>query len=94
MEEKVKRWQSISAARGNRDHQVVNQSRNLGRQTLSMFEPAQCSDASAFEKSEVQRQIILLQVAYVHSLRCQLRGLLPWKDLGQLLGEDDVERTH
>jgi ion channel-forming bestrophin family protein len=71
--------------------QVVNQSRNLGRQTLSMFESAEPSDASAFERSEVQRQIILLQVAYVHALRCQLRALLPWKDLEHILGADNIE---
>ncbi|MBV9502756.1 MAG: hypothetical protein JO138_25570 [Acidobacteriaceae bacterium] len=72
--------------------QVVNQSRNLGRQTLSMIEPAEPSDASAFESSDVQRQVILLQVAYVHALRCQLRGLLPLQDLKQILGAETIER--
>jgi putative membrane protein len=67
--------------------QLVNHSRILGRQILSFPDTAHEEEISQLRTS--QRQIILLQIAYVHSLRCQLRGHLPWSELETLLPEID-----
>jgi len=70
--------------------QIVNQSRSLARQTLSMVEDCKSCDPS--QRIRIQRQIIFLQIAYVHALRCQLRGLPPWEDLERLLDSETVGR--
>jgi ion channel-forming bestrophin family protein len=76
--------------------QIVNNSRNLAREALSMITPANADKKAELELSGVRRRIVLLQVAYVHALRCQLRGLPPWDDLNGLLPEDDLGyfKTH
>jgi ion channel-forming bestrophin family protein len=67
--------------------QIVNQSRGLARQVLSFPEAVQEDDNSELRAS--QRQIILLQIAYVHSLRCQLRGHSPWSELEGVMPDFD-----
>jgi putative membrane protein len=66
---------------------IVNHSRTLARQALSFPAPVECAEARKLQLS--QRRMILLQIAYVHSLRCQLRGQPPWSELETLMpGED------
>lgn len=67
--------------------QIVNHSRTLAREVLSFPDPAHEGDVSELRAS--QRQIILLQIAYVHSLRCQLRGHSPWSELESLIPDFD-----
>ncbi len=67
---------------------IVNKSRTLARQVLTTMSPG----ATANERTEVaavQRQLVLYQVAYVHALRQQLRGLDPLAALAHLLPHED-----
>jgi putative membrane protein len=66
----------------------VNKSRTLARQVLTTMSPK----ATAIEQAEVaavQRQLVLYQVAYVHALRQQLRGLDPVAAVAHLLPHED-----
>jgi putative membrane protein len=67
--------------------QIVNHSRSLARQVLSFPDPVEGSEAAELEAS--RRRIVLLQIAYVHSLRCQLRGQPPWSELEALMPDAD-----
>jgi len=62
---------------------VVNNSRSFAREVLTMV--------TAPETVEVQRKLILLQIAYVHALRNHLRRCSPWEDLGALLAFDEMD---
>jgi putative membrane protein len=62
---------------------IVNDSRSFARQVLSMI--------VAPEAAEVRRQLVLLQIAYVHALRNHLRGSSPWNDLAGLVSEAEIE---
>jgi putative membrane protein len=67
---------------------IVNKSRTLARQVLTTMSPK----ATAIEQAEVaavQRQLVLYQVAYVHALRQQLRGLDPVAAVAHLLPDED-----
>jgi ion channel-forming bestrophin family protein len=67
---------------------IVNKSRTLARQVLTTMSPK----ATAIEQAEVaavQRQLVLYQVAYVHALRQQLRGLDPVAAVAHLLPHED-----
>jgi putative membrane protein len=67
---------------------IVNKSRTLARQVLTTISP----EATAIEQAEVaalQRQLVLYQVAYVHALRQQLRGLDPVAAVAHLLPHED-----
>lgn len=66
---------------------IVNHSRIFARQVLTFPDGLQGSEAAELQAS--QRRIVLLQIAYVHSLRCQLRGQPPWTELGALMPEMD-----
>jgi ion channel-forming bestrophin family protein len=72
---------------------IVNCSRSLARDVLSMIVPP-ATDQS--EAGCLKRKLVSLQVAYVHALRCHLRNLSPWNDLAGLLPEEDIPdlRTH
>jgi len=69
--------------------QLVNYSRSLARQVLTF--PEQLHENESSELRASQRQILLLQIAYVHSLRCQLRGHSPWSELESLMPGFDWE---
>ena len=65
---------------------IVNNSRSLARQAMTTLhcDPARnCEDESALE--DLQRQIVHAQIAYVHALRQQLRGLDPLPAIEGLL---------
>ena len=69
---------------------IVNKSRTLARQVLTTMSPE--ANATAIEQAElaaVQRQLVLYQVAYVHALRQQLRGLDPVAVVAHLLPDED-----
>jgi putative membrane protein len=69
---------------------IVNRSRTLARQVLTTMSPPQA--ATPGEKAEVaaaQRDLVLHQVAYVHALRQQLRGLDPVPAVAQLVPKVD-----
>lgn len=69
---------------------IVNSSRSLARQALSMILPATQSTAEREAVLLMQRRIVLHQVAYVHALRCHLRGQAPWTDLQTFLADDEL----
>jgi putative membrane protein len=70
---------------------IVNRSRTFARQILTAMSPEQ---ASAHDEqpqiASVQRELVLLQIAYVHALRQQLRGLDPVPALARLLPQEDL----
>ncbi|MBV8632031.1 MAG: hypothetical protein JOZ83_13965 [Silvibacterium sp.] len=69
---------------------IVNKSRTLARQVLTTVSAGE--DASALEKAEaagLQRRAVLYQVAYVHALRQQLRGLDPLPEVARVLNEEE-----
>jgi len=69
---------------------IVNRSRTFARQVLTTMLPKVC--ATPGERAEVaatQRELVLYQVAYVHALRQQLRGLDPVAVVSPLLPRED-----
>jgi putative membrane protein len=71
---------------------IVNRSRTLARQVLTSMSPGRASTPG--EQAEVaatQRTLVLYQVAYVHALRQQLRGLDPVSALAPVLPDEDTE---
>jgi putative membrane protein len=69
---------------------IVNRSRSLARQVLTTMLPRQT--ATPGEQAEVaalQRTLVLHQVAYVHALRQQLRGLDPVSTIVTILPNED-----
>lgn len=44
------------------------------------------------EVENVKRELVLLQVSYVHALRNQLRGTPPWEELAGLISPEEIER--
>lgn len=60
---------------------LVNSSRTLARQILA-FTP----------DAEFARRIVLTQIAYVHALRCHLRGEPPWPELESRMPAELVVR--
>jgi putative membrane protein len=67
---------------------IVNKSRTLARQVLTTISPKATATEQA-EVAAVQRQLVLYQVAYVHALRQQLRGLDPVAAVAHLLPDED-----
>ena len=70
---------------------IVNRSRTFARQVLTTMSAA--ADAPAAEQQEVreaQRDLVLHQVAYVHALRQQLRGLDPVAAVASLIPKEDL----
>ncbi|MBV8113182.1 MAG: hypothetical protein JO300_00455 [Silvibacterium sp.] len=66
---------------------IVNRSRTLARQVLTTMSAA--TPAEQKEITAVQRELVLHQVAYVHALRQQLRGLDPVPVVAPLIPEED-----
>jgi putative membrane protein len=66
---------------------IVNRSRTLARQVVTTMLPA--TPAEQAEVAAVQRDLVLHQVAYVHALRQQLRGLDPVPAVARLVPKDD-----
>jgi ion channel-forming bestrophin family protein len=71
---------------------VVNYSRTIARQILTMIiVPDEGSEADKEYASDIQRRLVLLQVAYVHALRLHLRGQPAWQELAPFVPEDRFE---
>jgi putative membrane protein len=67
---------------------LVSNSRNLAEKVTTVMMPL--SEAEAGELKDVQRRLVYHQIAYVHALRQQLRGLEPWAELAPLLSEQEL----
>ena len=67
---------------------IVNNSRSWARQVLSAIAPQKESDRA--DVRTMQCRLVTLQIAWVHALRQQLRGLPPLDDLHGMLPEEDL----
>jgi putative membrane protein len=71
---------------------IVNYSRTFARQALTMIVvPADGSEEDRRRADEIQRRLVLLQVAYVHQLRCHLRGQPAWPGLEAQYSAEQME---
>lgn len=69
---------------------IVNSSRSLARQSLTMITAANGSPEELEHVAAIQRQIVLHHIAYVHALRCHLRGQAPWPELKPFLPAEEI----
>lgn len=68
---------------------LVNFSRTLARQVLTLMDgPSEGGPAA----SEMQRRLVVSQIAYVHALRCHLRDQNPFPELRTRFGPDMLQR--
>lgn len=70
---------------------IVNRSRTFARQVLTTMSPDRAETPG--ERTGIallQRKLVLYQVAYVHALRQQLRGLDPVPTVANLLPDEDL----
>lgn len=65
---------------------IVNNSRSFARQVLAMISGPES------ERTEVQCKLVLLQIAWVHTLRNHLRGTPPWNEIADLIPEHEIEQ--
>jgi putative membrane protein len=71
---------------------IINSSRSFAREVLSMIAAPEADGQTQSEIAQVKRRLVLLQVAYVHALRNQLRGLPQWDELARLISQEEIER--
>jgi putative membrane protein len=71
---------------------IVNNSRSFAREVLSMVAPAEGKASCEAEICQTRRELIMLQIAYVHALRNALRGSPPWEDLAGLIPDAEIAR--
>jgi putative membrane protein len=69
---------------------VVNSSRNLAREVLTMMVSPGADQWEQRELDETRRKLVLHQIAYVHALRNQLRDLPVWPELWGLVPEQEM----
>ncbi|MEZ2348769.1 bestrophin family protein [Terriglobus sp. RCC_193] len=67
---------------------IVNNSRSWARQVLTAIAPQKEAEREAVRTMQVR--MVYLQIAWVHALRQQLRGLPPLDELHGVLTEDDL----
>lgn len=65
---------------------VVNSSRTLARQALTLIHSPDPSE----EIQALQKRLVVLQICYVHSLRCHLRNQNPYPELRGQLDEETL----
>ncbi len=65
---------------------IVNNSRSIARQVVSVVHANASSDSPALDA--MRRKLVYYQIAYVHALRQQLRGLEPWDEMQRILPEE------
>ena len=70
---------------------VVNRSRTFARQVLTTMSPEQAATTEQADVAALQRELVLYQVAYVHSLCQQLRGLDPVPMVARLVPRENPE---
>lgn len=72
--------------------QIVNNSRSLGRQAVTTMHVPE-HDGTGSEHDAVrllQVRLVHFQIAYVHALRQQLRGISPWEEVERVLPAEDL----
>ena len=71
---------------------IVNRSRTLARQVLTtMSAPAGASEDEKAEVAAMQRKLVYYQIAFVHALRQQLRGLDPIAEIRSTVSAEERE---
>src|SRR5215831_5866042 len=70
---------------------VVNNSRSFAREVLTMLATSDAHDPAARDIDEIKRNLITLQIGFVHALRNHLRGIPPWNELSGLIAEAEIE---
>lgn len=70
---------------------LVNNSRSFAREVLSMIAAPEAGEPTERELSAIKRKLVLLQIAYVHTLRNHLRGTPPWPELTGLIPEQEID---
>jgi putative membrane protein len=70
---------------------IVNNSRSFAREVLSMIAASGVGEEPTGEVCAMKRRLVLLQVAYVHALRNQLRDLPVQPELTGLIPEQEIE---
>jgi putative membrane protein len=70
---------------------LVNNSRSLAREVLTMIATQRPDLAPERDLDETKRRLVLLQIAYVHALRNHLRRTPVWPDLTGLIPEQDID---
>lgn len=69
---------------------VINSSRSFAREVVTMIAAPGCGETSPPDPCDIQRKLVMLQIAYVHTLRNHLRGLPPWPELTGLIPEQEI----
>jgi putative membrane protein len=67
---------------------LVNSSRTLARQALTLIH----GKGPAHELASLQRRLIILQICYVHALRCHLRNQNPYPELRSRLDAETLDQ--
>ncbi len=65
---------------------IVNNTRSLARQIVTVVQAPEGSELPALDA--MRRRMVHYQIAYVHALRQQLRGLEPWDEMQRILPEE------
>jgi putative membrane protein len=72
---------------------IVNRSRSVARQVLTtMSAPAGASNEERAEVAATQRKLVYYQIAFVHALRQQLRGLDPIAEIRHVVPAEECEQ--
>jgi putative membrane protein len=74
---------------------LVNTSRNLTRQILTLVEPQPDAKVGADTDAEIrafETKFVHLVIAYAHALRHHLRETSPFEALGHILGKEEAAR--
>ncbi len=65
---------------------IVNRSRTLARQVVTTLSPATSEAGESAAVQAMQRRLVHYQIAFVHALRQQLRGLDPVAEIHGIVG--------
>lgn len=65
---------------------LVNNSRTFARQVMTLIHDGGDAD----ERRALQRRLVVMQICYVHALRCHLRNQMPFAELRQWLDEETI----
>lgn len=68
---------------------LVNSSRTFARQTVTLIVGQDDDDPETV--ASLQRRLIVLQICYVHALRCHLRQQRPFAELRRWLDDDTLD---
>lgn len=69
---------------------LVNTSRNLTRQLLTLVGPQAAGSSEDAEVERFQRECVHRLAAYVHALRLHLRDAPDWRELARLIPDSDL----